>query len=70
MPGSSSPPAGHLWTSGAAQHLGFSISTLYRWRRDGIGPSSFRIGRRRWAYKIADLDAYLAAQHATAEPPG
>ncbi|WP_406360298.1 helix-turn-helix transcriptional regulator [Streptomyces sp. NBC_00715] len=57
------PPAGHLWTRGAAQYLGFSIGTLYRWRRDGVGPASVVIGRRRRAYSLAHLNAYLLAPH-------
>ncbi|MFI9174858.1 helix-turn-helix transcriptional regulator [Streptomyces lincolnensis] len=68
MPRSSPPPVGHLWTRAAARHLGFHFTTLYRWRRDGVGPPSFRIGQRRWAYRVADLDSYLAAQHAARSP--
>jgi hypothetical protein len=57
------PSAGYLWSSGAADYLGVHVVTLYKWRRDEIGPHSSVGGRRRWVYKIADLDAYLAGRH-------
>lgn len=63
------PPAGYLWSQGAADYLGVHVVTLYRWRRDEIGPHSSMVGRRLWAYKIADLDAYLEGQYQAAIAP-
>ncbi len=61
------PPKGWLWSEDAADYLGVSVTTLYRWRRDGIGPKGKLHGLRRYAYKITDLDAWLNGDHA-AEP--
>lgn len=54
------PPKGWLWTDDAADYLGVFFTTLYRWRRDGYGPTAVQHGRRRYRYRIADLDAFLA----------
>jgi excisionase family DNA binding protein len=53
------PPKGWLWTEDAADYLGVCVTTLYRWRRDGVGPKGKLHGRRRYRYKIADLDAWM-----------
>ncbi|WP_405964773.1 helix-turn-helix domain-containing protein [Streptomyces sp. NBC_00723] len=60
---SKTPPRGWLWTDGAADYLGVSVTTLYRWRRDGVGPKSTQHGRRAYRYKISDLDAWLNGDH-------
>lgn len=62
------PPKGWLWSDDAADYLGVSVTTLYRWRRDGIGPASKRHGLRRYAYKITELDAWLNGDHAEEQP--
>lgn len=62
------PPKGWLWSEDAADYLGVSVTTLYRWRRDGVGPKDKRHGLRRYAYKITDLDAWLNGDHTDAEP--
>jgi excisionase family DNA binding protein len=60
MPNKPKPaPRGWLWTEDAADYLGVSSTTLYRWRRDGYGPPSTMHGRRRYRYRIADLDAFM-----------
>lgn len=60
MPNKPKPaPKGWLWTEDAADYLGVHFTTLYRWRRDGIGPDYTRHGQRRYRYKIADLNAWL-----------
>lgn len=38
------------------------VATLRYWRHAGIGPRSFRIGRRVLYYR-SDVDAWIAAQH-------
>ncbi|WP_329472640.1 helix-turn-helix domain-containing protein [Streptomyces sp. NBC_01723] len=53
------PPRGWLWTEDAADYLGLCVTTLYRWRRDQYGPASVQHGRRRYRYKIAELDAWM-----------
>ncbi|MDH6224297.1 helix-turn-helix domain-containing protein [Streptomyces sp. MJP52] len=53
------PPRGWLWSAEAADYLGVCVTTLYRWRRDGIGPACKRHGLRRYAYRITDLDAWM-----------
>ncbi|MFF5473401.1 helix-turn-helix transcriptional regulator [Streptomyces achromogenes] len=52
-------PKGWLWSEDAADYLGICVTTLYRWRRDGYGPQGTLHGRRRYRYKIADLDAWM-----------
>ena len=50
-----------LTTREACEYVGYSQSTLAKWRRDGLECS--RKGRR-YRYKPADLDAYLEAHTA------
>jgi len=60
MPNKPKPaPKGWLWTEDAADYLGVGTTTLYRWRRDNYGPQSTQHGRRRYRYRIADLDAWM-----------
>jgi excisionase family DNA binding protein len=65
---SKTPPKGWLWSEDAADYLGISVTTLYRWRRDGIGPESRRHGLRAYRYKITDLDAWLNGDHVDKQP--
>lgn len=58
------PPKGWLWSREAAEYIGVSYTTFYRWRRDGYGPKGKRHGLRRYAYKVTDLDAWLNDDHA------
>lgn len=62
------PPKGWLWSDEAAGYIGVSVTTLYRWRRDGIGPKSVRHGRRAYRYKITDLTAWLNGESVDSEP--
>lgn len=62
------PPKGWLWTEDAADYLGIGVTTLYRWRRDDYGPASTQHGRRRYRYRIADLDAWMNGEDANAKP--
>lgn len=53
-----------LTTAEAAEYLPMKIETL-RWRRkQGLGPPSFKIGRKLY-YERADLDQWLEAQRET-----
>ncbi len=43
----------------AARHLDISVRTLQRWRTDppdGGGPRFFKIGAKRVAYRLSELD--------------
>lgn len=60
------PPKGWLWSDDAADYIGVHVVTLYRWRRDEVGPESKRHGLRRYAYKISELDAWLNGDRAGA----
>jgi hypothetical protein len=46
--------------AGAARHLGMSDEALRQRHLRGEGPKRSRNGRQ-WAYRIADLDEYQAA---------
>jgi predicted site-specific integrase-resolvase len=62
------PPKGWLWSQDAADYIGVHVVTLRNWRRDGAGPKSVLHGRRRYAYKISDLDAWLNGDRADDQP--
>jgi excisionase family DNA binding protein len=69
MPGKPKPaPKGWLWTEDAAEYIGVHFTTLYRWRRDRIGPASTRHGQRRYRYKITELDAWMNGETSDTEP--
>ena len=42
--------------------LGVSRPTLYRWRRQKVGPVATRLGPKRIGYSSANVSAWLAAQ--------
>lgn len=46
----------------AANILGVKPETLQRWRREGKGPKSVRIGDRSIRYTVSDLKAFIAAR--------
>lgn len=46
-----------------APYLGISVQTAYQWRTAGIGPRSYKLGRRVYADR-ADLDHWLEEQKA------
>src|SRR4051794_36212350 len=60
-----------LRTPEAAQYLGVGESTLEKWRCCGQGPVFERAGTRIVVYRVADLDAFLAARrvNSTGEKP-
>lgn len=46
----------------AAKHLGLSEKSLERGAADGSGPPFIRIGARRVAYDLADIEAWAAGR--------
>ncbi len=49
----------------AANHLGVSISTLYRWERECPGfPKRIKLGPRASGWRLADLESWLERQAA------
>lgn len=46
----------------AADRLRTPVATLRYWRHLGIGPDSFRLGRR-VVYRRDDIDNWITAQH-------
>ena len=46
----------------AAPYLGLAVGTLNKMRCSGDGPCFIKLGKRRIAYDIADLDGWLEAQ--------
>lgn len=45
-----------------AAHLGLSERTLERMRADGAGPPFTRLGVRRIAYRVSDIEEWAAAR--------
>lgn len=53
-----------LWsTLETSAYLGIPVNTLYQWRRRGLGPASFRIGRHA-RYDPDDVKRWLATRAA------
>lgn len=44
-----------------AAYLGLPVKTLYKWRQDGTGPDSVRIGRH-VRYFVSDVSDWLQQQ--------
>ena len=58
-----------------SSRIGISVQTLARWRSEGQGPSYYKIGGKRIAYRISTVEAWLEAnRHAVTNsvsmPPG
>jgi len=47
-----------LTTREVAAYLNVPVGTLYKWRRDGVAPPSFRLGRGA-RYRREDVEAWL-----------
>ena len=56
------PPAAAEYIDEAALRERYLISprTAQRWRATGQGPAYVRLGRRRIAYRVADVERWLA----------
>jgi len=53
-------PAAQLLTPDqAAAYMGLAVATLQRQRTEGTGPRFIKLGKRRVAYREADLLAWL-----------
>ncbi|MEI2718250.1 MAG: helix-turn-helix domain-containing protein [Candidatus Nanopelagicales bacterium] len=50
-------------TEAASAYIGAAVGTLRYWRHRGLGPPSFKVGRR-VLYRRDDLDKWLDAQYA------
>lgn len=46
----------------AAEYLGFSVPTLERWRRLGVGPKFLKLGGSRVAYLQEHLAEYVESR--------
>jgi excisionase family DNA binding protein len=49
----------------AAEYLNLSLDGLNQWRKDGYGPASFALGRKRY-YRRAEVDAFISHQEQAA----
>ncbi len=69
------PPPGHVWADGASRLTGRSIEQLYKDRQaqkqgsTNHGPKSVTLGARKAAWRIADIEAWLAEQGYVAPAP-
>jgi predicted DNA-binding transcriptional regulator AlpA len=61
-------PDGYIWIDEASQLTGLAQKTLYNYRHLGIGPPSTTY-RRKAAYKLADVEAWIAEQLTPAANP-
>lgn len=55
-------PTQLLTLAEAADRLRTPVATLRYWRHLGIGPDSFRLGRR-VVYRREDIDSWITAQY-------
>lgn len=46
-------------------YLGVSYPTVTRWRTEGIGPAFVTLGKRRVAYRLSAVNAWLANREGT-----
>ncbi len=56
-------PDGRLTREDAARYLGMKPKTLAMWQLQGKGPTSVRVGGRRFYFQ-ADLDAFIRGESA------
>jgi excisionase family DNA binding protein len=52
---------GLLTVQEVADYLGVPRATIYAWRRDGIGPAGYRVGRH-IRYRREHVEAWLEQQ--------
>jgi predicted DNA-binding transcriptional regulator AlpA len=55
------PPAADqlLTPNQASAYIGLAVATLQRQRTEGTGPRFIKLGKRRVAYRTADLQAWI-----------
>jgi excisionase family DNA binding protein len=58
-----------LTSKEAAERLSVSVASLRRWRREGSGPRSYRIGGR-VMYRPDELDSWVEARASEPSPVG
>ena len=58
--GETNAPSRKLGVKEAAQHLNLATSTLNKMRMSGAGPRYIALTRRRVAYDLLDLEAWVA----------
>ena len=51
-----------------SEMTGVKVATLAWYRHIGEGPKSFKLGARKVAYRKSDVQAWLDAQYAAANP--
>lgn len=66
---SSPAPTVSVESAVAAPMIGVEPMTLKLWRRKGIGPPYVKFGNR-VRYRVADIEAWLAAHTVTPESQG
>ena len=52
----------------AAEYLAVATQTLARWAHEGVGPKYIKLGVKRVAYRVSDLESWLAASNKRDEP--
>jgi hypothetical protein len=55
-------PGEYVGEDGLADRYLIPARTAQRWRASGEGPPFVRLGRRRVLYRVADVEAWLAAR--------
>lgn len=58
-----------LSTAEAAEMLGLAANTLRQWRVTGIGPRSYKLGRKTVVYDLDDIAAWVSEQKAKSSAP-
>ena len=56
---------GRLDRKAAAEALGVSVGTLANWSTDGVGPPSFKVGKKVY-YRANDVAAFGRGEHRAA----
>lgn len=64
-PAITTPKTKLLDVEGAAEHLTVCVSTMNGWRHRGGGPPYIRLSRNKVAYRVEDLDAWIASRVCT-----
>lgn len=49
-----------------AEYLDIPVKTLYKWRQDGVGPASVRVGRH-VRYFVSDVQDWLLDQRSSSK---